>query len=320
MIWSVGIDLGGTNIGAALVKDCHEMVSRTFDKTMVPRSPQSLAGTMAACVQRLLDQEGLQVTDLAAIGIGLPGLVDPQEGKLVFASNLALQDVHFPSLMAPYFPGIPVQVNNDADCAALGEYLVGGANAYDSLLLLTLGTGLGGGFIDKGRIFRGGDGRGIEPGHMTLVAQDGWPCTCGQEGCFEAYVSIRGLKRLVSQLLDQGLPSILRDWFQEEEASFNVRRVFDAAGEGDLVAQEAVQQYIRYLALGIRSLVVLYRPQIILLGGGVSGAGDRLRLPLEEAVRQTTFAGDLLPPPPIRISRLGNDAGILGAALLHQQA
>ncbi len=320
MKWSVGIDLGGTNIEAGLVNDHLDLVDRVHEKTRAPRSARSLAGSLADCVQRLLDRQGIQASQLEAIGIGLPGLVDPRTGKMLYAANLALEEVDFSSLMADYFPQIPIYTGNDADSAALAEYMVGGAQGYDSALLLTLGTGLGGGFIYQGRIFRGGDGWGIEPGHMALVTKEGWPCSCGQAGCFEAYVSIRGLKRLVREALEEDRPSLIRDWMQPGGASFNARLVFDAVEEGDLLALEVLEAYVHYLAMGIRSLVVLYRPEIILLGGGISRAGDLLCLPLEVAVRQTSFAGDLLAPPPIRVSQLGNEAGILGAALLHRQA
>ncbi len=319
MKWSVGIDLGGTNIEAGLVNDRLELVDRVHEKTRAPRSARSLAGSLADSVRRLLDRQGIQASQLEAIGIGLPGMVDSRTGKLLYAANLGLEEVDFPSLMADYFPQTPVLTGNDADCAVLAEYMVGGARGYDSALLLTLGTGLGGGFIYQGRIFRGGDGWGIEPGHMVLVAGEGWPCSCGQAGCFEAYVSIRGLKRLVQEALVEDRSSLLRDWMQPEGASFNARLVFDAVQEGDPLALEVLESYVHYLALGIRSLVVLYRPEIILLGGGISRAGDLLCLPLEAAVRRTSFAGDLLAPPPVRVSRLGNEAGILGAALLHRQ-
>ena len=209
MKWSVGIDLGGTNIEAGLVNDRLELVDRVHEKTRAPRSARSLAGSLADSVRRLLDRQGIQASQLEAIGIGLPGMVDSRTGKLLYAANLGLEEVDFPSLMADYFPQTPVLTGNDADCAVLAECMVGGAQGYDSALLLTLGTGLGGGFVYQGRIFRGGDGWGIEPGHMVLVAREGWPCSCGQEGCFEAYVSIRGLKRLVQEVLAQDGPSPL---------------------------------------------------------------------------------------------------------------
>lgn len=319
MAWSIGIDLGGTNIGAGLVDEEGRILGRIYEKTRAPRPAEDLVKSLASCVSQLVQRHQLKVSDLTSIGIGLPGVVDAQTGRLLFAANLALAHIDFPSLMARHFPKTPIYVGNDADCAALGEYLAGGARAYPSVLLLTLGTGLGGGFIYEDRIFRGATGTGIEPGHLALVAEGGRLCSCGQEGCLEAYVSIRGMKGLVEEALAGGRPSLLRDALEAPDTSFNTRLVFDAVLEGDELALEVLQSYVHYLAMGIRSLVVLYRPHIILLGGGISRAGDLLLLPLEEAVRKTTFAGDILPPPPIRISQLGNDAGIIGAALLHTE-
>lgn len=319
VMWSVGIDLGGTNIAVGLVNEHYEIVGRENAKTRAPRTADSLARTIAGCVNSLLNRHRVKAGDLSALGIGVPGVLDPRTNTLLFAGNLLLENVDLAGLLRSHFPPIPILIGNDADCAAYGEYLAGQAKSRDSALMLTLGTGVGGGFVYNRKIFRGGTGFGIEPGHLVVETEGGVRCTCGQTGCLEAYVSIRGLKRLVEEGLANDEPSIMRGRFHPERPSFNAKIVFDAVRRGDLVASRVVEQYVTYLAMGIRTLVVLYRPHIILLGGGISKAGDPLLIPLREAVSRTTMAGDIIPPPPIYISRLGNDAGIIGAAMLHTQ-
>lgn len=319
MKWTVGIDLGGTNIAVGLVDEQYEIVGREKVKTRAPRSASSLAASMARCVNILLKRHGLRADQLTAIGIGVPGVVDPQTKHLLYASNLFLKHVDLVSLVQTHLPDVPILVGNDADCAAYGEYLAGEAKLYDSALMLTLGTGIGGGFVCDGKIFRGGTGFGIEPGHLVVDLQEGVLCSCGQSGCLEAYASIRGLKRLVEKGLANGEPSMMRERFHSQDPAFNTRIVFDAVRKGDAVALRVLEQYVNYLAVGIRTLVVLYRPHIILLGGGISNAGNLLLKPLRAAVLRTTFAGDIIAPPPIHVSRLGNDAGIIGAAMLYKE-
>ncbi len=319
MAWSVGIDLGGTNMAAGLVDDRYRIIERVEVKTRAPQPAASLASSMADCIHSLLKRQGLEGRDLSSIGLGLPGVVDPQKGILLFAPNLELEQVDFPSLLSDYFPETPVYVSNDADCAVFGEYLAGEAKTYDSTLFLTLGTGLGGGFIFDGKLYRGATGLGIEPGHMTLVAEGGLPCSCGQLGCFEVYVTSRGLRRLVLEELADGRPSPLGDLIQTPSPEFDARLFFEAVRQEDPAALRALDRYTSYLAMGIRTLVVLYRPHLILLGGGISQAGPLLLDPLRIAVKRTSFAGDSLPPPPIQLSRLGNEAGIIGAALLYRE-
>lgn len=319
MNFSIGIDLGGTNIVAGIVDDSGRMADREKAKTRAPRSAESLVETMADCIRSLLDRQGLSVSDIHSIGIGVPGVVDPETGILLHATNLFLKRVDFPALLRRRYPGVPVFVANDADCAVYGEYQVGAARNYNSVLMLTLGTGIGGGFVFDHKIFRGGTGFGIEPGHIAIETGGHLSCSCGQMDCLEVYASIRGLKRMTQEALLRREETILRDRVSFEGSSFNTRLVFGAASEGDKVAIEIIDQFVHYLALGIRNLVVLYRPHIILLGGGISHAGEVLLEPLRARVALTTVSGDVLPPPPIEQSCLGNDAGVIGAALLYTE-
>ncbi len=319
MSYSIGIDLGGTNIVVGIVDDSCKIIDRERVKTRAPRSAESLVDTMAECISSLLIRRGLSVTDLRSIGIGVPGVVDLETGLLLHATNLFLKRVDFPALLRERYPDVPVYIANDADCAVFGEYLAGAAHNYKSVLMLTLGTGVGGGFVFENKIFRGATGFGIEPGHMAVETGGHIACSCGQWDCLEVYASIRGLKRMTCEALVANEDSVLLDLVSVDGSSFNARHIFAAASDGDKIAKEILDRFVHYLAIGIRNLVVLYRPHVILLGGGISHAGDVLLEPLRARVALTTVSGDVLPPPPIERSNLGNDAGVIGAAMLYSE-
>ncbi len=319
MSWSVGIDLGGTNMEVGLVDGSYRIADREISRTRAPRSAESLVESMVSNIHSLLQRNALDVSDLDSVGLGLPGLVDQKTGLMIEAANLALDHVDFISLLGQHFPATKIKTENDADCAVWGEYLTGEANAFESALMLTLGTGLGGGFVCDGRIFRGATGLGIEPGHIAIEVEDGPLCSCGRRGCLEMYVSIRGLNRLIQEGLRGDLPSSLRHSVKKDNPSGNVRAFFDSVRTGDRTALRILDRYVAFLAAGIRTLTVLYRPHIILLGGGISRAGGLLLEPLRKALDPEKPGDYILFLPPVAISRLGNDAGIIGAAMLHRE-
>lgn len=313
---SIGIDLGGTNLAVGLVDQRDRILDRESVPTGSPGSADRLADRMATSVRTLLLRQNREEASLESIGIGLPGPVDPRTGRLIEAANLSLRDVDFVSLMHAHFPQTPIFTGNDGDCAAWGAYLAGEGRLYESSLTLTLGTGVGGGLVIGRRLFRGGTGLGIEPGHTVVAAGEGPPCTCGRRGCLENYVSIRGLNRLLMEELESGAPSALREMINPQRPSFNVIKVFDQVRQGDPLAARVIRRYAGYLAAGIRTLTVLLRPHVILLGGGISRAGNLLLEPLNHALTPPVGDDSVLSLPPILISRLGNDAGIIGAARL----
>lgn len=320
MAWSVGIDLGGTNIAVGLVSEDYRIVDREHEKTLAPRSAASLAETMAGCVFRLLERNRLQLSELAAIGLGLPGMVQEKTGLMIEAANLGLYQIDFASLFHPYFPHTPLKISNDGDCAIWGEFLAGEARERESVLMLTLGTGIGGGFVCDHRIFRGASGLGIEPGHMVVETEGARLCTCGRHGCLEMYASIRGLNLLIREGMQEDPLSSLHHAIKPDNPSHNVRIFFDQVHSEDAAALRILGRYTAYLASGIRSLSVLYRPHLILLGGGISNAGDLLLKPLRETLDPDKTGDYILSLPPVAVSRLGNDAGIIGAAMLHLES
>lgn len=273
--------------------------------------------SMAEVAQQALAAAGLTEADIDYVGLGVPSTVNPVTKRLAFANNLGWKDVDIEGEFQKYW-NVPVELGNDADCAALGEVYAGVAKAYSSAILFTLGTGVGGGIVLNNKLFLGGDGLGIEPGHSLLI-YDGFPCTCGRRGCLEAYASVTALIRETIDMMLVHPHSLMWDECGRDLNRVNGRTSFNAAKKGDEAGTLVVQQYINYLAEGIASLVTVFRPEAVIIGGGVSNEGDYLIKPLYDIVSKSIYAGDVLGSPPILKAKLGNSAGIIGAAILGAQ-
>ncbi len=316
MKYYLGIDLGGTNIVAGVVDERYQIVQKSQRPTHLKRTFEEIVADMAAAALDALSSAGLTKEDVSYVGIGVPSSVNPKTHRVVFANNLGWKNADVIGEFQKSW-NLPVYMANDADCAALGECFAGAGKEYDSLLMITRGTGVGGGVVLNNKLFLGGDGVGLEPGHTVLV-HDGFLCTCGQRGCLEAYASVTALIRQSVDMMMVYPHSLM--W---EECGHDLNRVegrtaFAAARRGDLAGQTVVDQYIRYLSSGLASMVTLLRPRAVIVGGGVSNAGDDLMAPLKKQVYEKIYAGDILPPPEVLPAKLGNDAGIIGAALLNQ--
>jgi len=314
MRYYLGIDLGGTNIVAGVVDERFNIISKSRRPTILKRSFEDVVADMAAAATDALATANLTKADVFYVGIGVPSSVHPQTRRVVFANNLGWKDADVVGEFQKSWD-IPVSVSNDADCAALGECHVGAGREYDSILMITLGTGLGGGFVYHKKLFLGGDGFGIEPGHTVLV-QDGCLCTCGNMGCLEAYASVTALIRQSVDMMMVYPHSLMWEESNHDLNRVDGRTAFVAAKRGDWPGKMVVDQYIRYLAGGLASMATLLRPQAIIVGGGVSNEGDYLLEPLRQQLSRTIYAHDVLSAPTIIKAQLGNDAGIIGAALL----
>ena len=273
----IGIDIGGTDTKIGLV-DVHQ---KLIDSVCIPTAAERPA------------EEVIRV----GAGIGVPGTVDRKKGIVRYSNNIRWEEIPLAQEIGKYLP-IPVLIANDADCAALGEAVAGGGKDCSDVVMLTLGTGVGGGIILDGEIYEGRGIGGSELGHMVIV-ENGEPCTCGRRGCLEAYVSATALKRDARRAAG-------RDLDPEE--------IFSLADQGDSVMRAVVDAYIRRLGLGIVNIVNIFRPQLVLLGGGISRQGETLLAPLREIVRKECFGGEKGDVPAIETAVLGNDAGMIGAA------
>lgn len=308
MQYSIGIDLGGTNIAAGIIDEQHHLVDTLHVSTQSERPWEQVAADMAQCVQTLLTKNGLQPSSCSGLGVGVPGVVDNSRGMVLFCNNLGWQHVPLAKTLQDA-TGLPVRLSNDANCAALGEVVAGAAKGKKNAVLLTLGTGVGGGVIIDGKIYEGTQGAGTELGHGTLVV-DGLPCTCGRKGCIEVYASATALIRQAKEALALHPESLLG------QKQLDGRSIYDAMRANDQTATEVVRQYEHYLGEAVVTMVNIFRPEILLIGGGISGEGKPLVDRLNAYVKAHCYASQHTFVTPVQTASLGNKAGIVGAAAL----
>lgn len=313
-MYYLGIDLGGTNIAVGIVDENLQIIKKGKVPTGAERENEAVIRDMADLCARLLAETGISIDEIAYAGIATPGIADNSTGVVVYSNNLHFHNFPIAATLQKYFPVKKVLIANDANAAALGEATCGSAKGIADVILVTLGTGVGGGVIQDHKILEGFNGAASELGHMVIVA-NGAPCSCGRKGCFEAYSSATALIRMTREKMAEAKDSIM--WQAAPTlAEVSGRTAFDAAKQGDTAAKEVVDTYISYLACGLTNLVNIFEPQVIAIGGGVCGEGEYLLAPLREIIDREQYARDLPNRTELRIASLGNDAGILGAAVL----
>lgn len=310
----VGVDLGGTNIAVGVVNQRYEIIAQHSVKTKGERSFELVVDDIAKCIFETVKRADLTIDDIISVGMGSPSSINHKTGLLVHANNMGWKNVPLYDTLKRKLP-CPLYIKNDADCAALGETLVGVAKDFQNSLMVTLGTGVGGGIIINKKIFNGCDHMGAEIGHTKLIF-GGVRCTCGQDGCFESYASATALIRQTQQAAKENPQSKLIDLCHGDYDAIDGRTAFDAARQGDEVGKRVVEQYISYVAAGISSLVAIFRPEIIIIGGGISHEGAVLIDPLNQKIKQYTYAAEMIGVPKAVVASLGNNAGIIGAAML----
>ena len=306
----VGIDAGGTTIKLGLV-DEQQTITCTLDIPTAYAFEQAVLD-IAAAVKTLLSQAGIRLADVPFIGIGVPSTVRPDTGRVVLANNTGWVDAPMKERLEELL-NIPVRIANDADCAIAAEAAAGAAKGQKNVLMVTLGTGVGGAMLLNSHLFSGCDGMGMEVGHMPLYA-DGRPCTCGAAGCLEAYASATGLIALGMEEVQKQPRSALAKAARAGELDGKI--IFDLAQSGDEAALLVVDTYSKWLAQGLGGLVNIFRPDLVLLGGGISHAGDFLFDRVRALLPRFILAFDEIGGPALAPAQLGNPAGILGAAFL----
>ncbi len=314
MKYYVGIDLGGTNIVAGVVDENYNIISKASTKTNCPRPEKEIADDMAKMALQAVKNANLEISDIEWIGIGTPGIANSATGIIERANNLGF--VNTP--MVKYIKETidkPVFIENDANAAAYGEFVAGAAKEARNAICVTLGTGVGAGIIIDGKIYSGSNYAGAEIGH-TVIEVDGAECSCGRKGCFEAYSSATGLIRMSKEAMEKNPDSIMNKMAQEKGGKVTARTSFDAMRAGDKSAKEVVDKYIKYLAAGITNTINIFQPDILCIGGGVCNEGDPLLLPVKALVENEDFAKNSEKRTEIVIAKLGNEAGIIGAAFL----
>lgn len=315
-MYSIGVDLGGTNIAAAIVNDEGNIVVKGSTPTMNDRSYEPIVADMARLCKDLIVEAGLELKDIHSVGIGSPGIPDPVKGLIVYANNLNFDNTPIRAEFQKHMD-LPIYIENDANVAAFGEYESGAGKKYKDIIAITLGTGVGGGIIIDHKIIGGSWHGGAELGHI-VIKSGGVQCTCGRKGCWERYSSATGLIREAKLAAMSNPDSMLSKLVEGNLDKMNAKIPFDAAKAGDVIAESVVDQYIDNLAVGLVNVINIFQPEIIVLGGGVSAQGDNLIVPLKERMIDEIYGGEVMFKTKIEVAQLGNDAGIIGAALLYR--
>lgn len=310
----VGVDLGGTNIAVGIVTEDHKIIGRGKVKTVREHSPEDTVKDMATAVRLAVENAGVSMEEIADIGIAAPGSVDPETGVVSYANNLSFRDTPVCDLLQQDL-GIPCLIENDANAAAYGELLAGAGKGASNFVMITLGTGVGGGVIIDGKIYSGFNHAGAELGHMIII-KDGEQCTCGAKGCYECYASATALIHQTKAAMDAHPDSKM--WELSAERGVSGRTAFDAMRAGDAAGKQVVEQYIDYIACGLISLVNIFQPEFIAIGGGICNEGETLLAPLRRKVAEGDYNKSLTRKTSICKAALGNDAGIIGAAGLYR--
>lgn len=317
-MYYMGIDLGGTNIAAGIVSEDLKIIAKGSVPTRRNGEYPEIIKDMAELAKKLIIEAGLTTEDIGYIGIGSPGVCDRENGILLYANNIKFIDVPMVKEMQKHI-SLPIYIENDANCAALGESVAGAAKDVSDSVTITLGTGIGGGIVINKRIFAGFNGMAGEIGH-TLLVFDGELCTCGRKGCWEAYGSATALIRQTRIAAEENPDSEINRLVDGNLDLINAKTAFDAMRLGDKTGIMVVDNYIRYLAEGIANIIVFLQPEKIVIGGGVSKEGETLLKPLRKVVKENLYyKKDDVPQAEIVKAELGNDAGIIGAAMLGLQ-
>ena len=309
---AIGIDIGGTSIKGAAVDSngrVYESFSMPFTKS---ESGEETIKKLATLVKQYIKAHDLE-NKIVGIGIGSPGTLDVEKGVVNYANNLGWNELPVAKIMQKSLP-YPIKLTNDANAACLGEAKFGAGKDYQTIIMLTLGTGVGGGIIINSQLFEGNQGKGGELGHM-VVQIDGEPCTCGRRGCLETYASASALIRETKKAMKLNKQSLL--WKVCSDIDLVDGKVpFEAMKQGDKAATEVIDNYVKYLGEGILNFCNIFRPNAIVLSGGIANAGDCLFDRLNNYVKERNYGYKLTPEVKVVPAKLGYDSGKIGAAAL----
>ncbi len=313
-MYRLGIDLGGTNIVAGVVDENFNIVATAKRKTNCPRPAEEIVNDMAEISLEAIAKAGIKVEDIESAGVGSPGSINPTDGVVVYSNNLGFYGLELSKLLKEK-TGIDFYLDNDANAAAYGELIAGAGKGVNNFVMITLGTGVGGGAIIDGKMLTGSNYAGGELGH-TVIDINGQMCSCGRQGCFEAYASATALIRQTKQAMVKYPKSVMWDIVKGNIDAVNGLTAFDAMRKGDEAGKAVVDKYVYYLSVGIANMINIFQPEILCIGGGVSKEGDNIIVPLQKIVDGENYARLMEKKAVIKAAELGNDAGIIGAAYL----
>ena len=317
-MYRIGIDLGGTNIAAAIVGDDFKIVRKMSVPTGAERDASLIMDDMAELCRSVCAETGVDISEIEAIGIASPGVANHTDGIIEYSCNLPFRKYPICKELSNRLGIDNVHVENDANAAAWGEAVAGAAKGSRDSVMITLGTGVGGGVIIGGKVFSGFNYGGTELGHV-VISVGGRQCNCGRRGCWEAYSSATALIKMTSEKLEEcrknGRNTLMAE-MAEKSGKVSGRTAFDAMKAGDEAAREVIDIYITYLASGLTSMINIFQPEVLSIGGGISGEGQSLIDMLLPKIRAEQYGAGFIELTKVCIAELGNDAGIIGAAFL----
>ena len=313
-MYRIGVDLGGTNIAVGLVDEEKKLVKKKSVPTGAERPAEQIVDDIAAVCRALCTEAGVPLSEIASVGIATPGIANHDTGVVEYANNLPFRKLPLADMLRERLGVERVKIENDANAAAWGEAVAGAAQGTRNSIMITLGTGVGGGIIIDNKVYSGFNYAGGELGHI-VIRVDGAPCSCGRHGCWEAYSSATALIRMTREKIEE-CEAEGRETLMSKAEKISGRTACDAMRQGDAAAKEVYDLYIHDLASGLATIINIFQPEVISLGGGISNEGQSLIDSLLPIVRKEQYGGGVVPMTDIRIARLGNDAGIIGAAML----
>ncbi len=317
MKYTLGIDLGGTNIAAGIVDENYNILIKGSRPTLAKRPPEEIAADMAEHCKDLCVKLGISLSDISCVGIAIPGTVNCSTGIVEYANNIRFRNFPMREIFSR-FSGIPekkIAIGNDANVAALGEAVGGAAKGTSSSVMITLGTGVGGGVIIDGKVLTGCAFGGAELGH-TVMVMGGRQCSCGRKGCVEAYCSATALVNITKEKMEACHDSLMWNLCNGNIENAGGRTSFDAMRAGDKAGTEVVDEYTSYLACAIANFINIFQPEVLVFGGGISKEGETLLGPMRPLIREFDYARFGGRQTKIVAAELGRDAGIIGAAFL----
>ncbi len=315
-MYRIGVDLGGTNIAVGVVNEELKIVGRGKVKTKCPRPAAEIFDDIAVAVEMAIKDAGISMDEVVSVGVGTPGSVNKNNGYIEFANNLGFDQVPAKEMLEERL-GKTVYLDNDANCAALGEAIAGVGKGVGNFVAVTLGTGVGSGIIVNGKIVSGVNYAGGEMGH-TVIMVNGKQCNCGRKGCWEQYASATALISQTKEAMLNDKESKMWQLVNGNIDSASGRTAFDAMRLGDATAKTVVDNYIYYVSVGIINIVNTFQPDFVCVGGGISHEGETILAPIRKHVEDERYSVHSTKQCKIVAAELGNDAGIFGAALLDE--
>lgn len=315
-MYRIGVDLGGTNIVSAVVDETNRIIARATEKTNAPRPAEEIFDDIAKTIRNAIANAGITMADVESIGVGTPGSVNKEKGLIEFANNLGFENVPAYDMLRERTGCAKVYFDNDANCAALGEAVAGVGKGAKNFIAITLGTGVGSGIVVDGKLVTGVNYAAGEMGH-TVIVYNGEQCNCGRRGCWERYSSATALIQQTKDAMKKDPFTKMWDIVEDGKLrNVNGRTAFDAMRAGDETATAVVKNYMGYLACGMTNIINTFQPEVLCVGGGVGNEKENLLGPVRKLVDAQIYSIHASKHTKICAAELGNDAGIIGAALL----